>query len=291
MSTENIKKVLLATYKKANKVRRASMCAKYGYATEEAFLNYLTDAGGKLGSKQEETPNDVVVAFDTTGSMYSYIQAVKEHAKQLISDLFKNTPNLRVKVVAFGDYCDMQASVTSTHADAVKFGKAYQVIELTNDENALIKFIDGAQRTSGGDVEEFYELVIQKINDETKWRNGNRTVVLIADHGPHPVGYSFTNVVKNAQIDWREEAKKAAEMGIKYDTLMILKDQAWYQELSKITGGVALPFVSSNKMSQTIEAITYSRGSKEMFKSKMLSAEKSGDAELIGVYKCLSTEL
>lgn len=41
------------------------------------------------------------------------------------------------------------------------FGKAYQVLGLTNDENEIIKFINEAQDTSGGDGDEFYELVIK----------------------------------------------------------------------------------------------------------------------------------
>lgn len=44
-----------------------------------------------------------------------------------------------------------------------RFGKAYQVCELTDNENRLIEFITKAQNTSGGDGDEFYELVIKKI--------------------------------------------------------------------------------------------------------------------------------
>lgn len=95
---------------------------------------------------------DMVIAFDTTGSMSAYINAVKTHVKELVPKLFSSNPDLRIGIVAFGDYCDMKAPTL--------YGKAYQVLDLTNDENKIIKFINEAQDTSGGDGDEFYELVM-----------------------------------------------------------------------------------------------------------------------------------
>ncbi len=153
---------------------------------------------------------DMVIAFDTTGSMSAYINAVKTHVKELVPKLFSSNPDLRIGIVAFGDYCDMKSKSI--------FGSAYQVLDLTNDENKIIKFINEAQNTSGGDGDEFYELVIKKITEETAWREGStKAVLLIADAAPHKVGYSYKRIVNNAQIDWREEAKKASELGIKFD--------------------------------------------------------------------------
>lgn len=165
---------------------------------------------------------DMVIAFDTTGSMNAYIKAVKLQVKELIPKLFKQNPDLRIGIVAFGDYCDMPSKD--------RFGKAYQVCELTDNENRLIEFITKAQSTSGGDSDEFYELVIKKIVEETNWREGStKAVLLIADAEPHRVGYSYNDRVVNNQIDWREEAKKAAEKGIKFDTLTINKT-GWYKD-------------------------------------------------------------
>ena len=195
---------------------------------------------------------DMVIAFDTTGSMASYIDAVKKHVKELIPKLFKQNPDLRIGIVAFGDYCDMPSKD--------KFGKAYQVWPLTDDENGLIRFITQAQNTSGGDGDEFYELVIKKIVEEPNWREGfTKAVLLIADARPHPVGYSYLNRVVNNQINWEEEAKKAAEKGIKFDTLTI-GDNQWYKKLSKMTNGVSAPFSTSSKTSQLVEAAALARG-------------------------------
>ena len=227
---------------------------------------------------------DMVIAFDTTGSMRSYIDAVKEHVKELIPRLFKQNPNLRIGIVAFGDYCDMPSKD--------RFGKAYQVCELTDNENRLIEFITKAQNTSGGDGDEFYELVIKKIVEETNWREGStKAVLLIADARPHPIGYSCRPFVVDNQIDWREEAKKAAEKGIKFDTLTINKT-GWYKELSKITNGVSAPFSTSSKTSQLVEAAALARGgeaTKSLYYTTMDSFKD--DEEMTAVYTAYSKEV
>lgn len=162
----------------------------------------------------------------------------------MVPKLFSSNPDLRISIVAFGDYCDMSSKDN--------FGKAYQVLNLTNDENRIIKFINEAQDTHGGDGDEFYELVIKKITEETAWREGStKAVLLIADAEPHKVGYSYKGIVSNAQIDWREEAKKASELGIKFDTMTINPIfVGWYKELSAMTNGISVPFKNSSKTSQ-----------------------------------------
>ena len=229
---------------------------------------------------------DMVIAFDTTGSMASYINAVKSHVKELIPKLFKQNPDLRIGIVAFGDYCDMPSKD--------RFGSAYQVCELTDNENSLIEFITNARSTNGGDGDEFYELVIKKIVEETNWREGStKAVLLIADAEPHRVGYSYSDRVVNNQIDWREEAKKAAEKGIKFDTLTINKTE-WYKELSEITNGISAPFSTSSKTSQLVEAAALARGgecTKDLYKATMNNYIKSGDSEMTAVYSAYSKEI
>lgn len=53
---------------------------------EKTEKKELPSSDGKL---------DMVIAFDTTGSMSSYISAVKEHVKELVPKLFKQNPDLR----------------------------------------------------------------------------------------------------------------------------------------------------------------------------------------------------
>lgn len=225
---------------------------------------------------------DMVIAFDTTGSMAAYIEAVRKEVSELVPCLFKNNEDLRLGVVAFGDYCDMK--------NAQEFGNAYQCLEPTDNENAIIKFINESKDTSGGDGDEFYELVIKKVVEETPWRDGaTKVLLLISDSCPHPLGYTYNNYVVDNQIDWRKEAAKAASMGVKIDTVSIT-GAPWYKELSDMTNGISTLFKSSCKTARLVEAATLARGSKasrEMFDSFACCCFDASvkDEEMEEVYK------
>lgn len=223
---------------------------------------------------------DMVIAFDTTGSMAAYIDAVRQEVAELIPRLFKENDNLRLGIVAFGDYCDMK--------NAQEFGKAYQCLMPTNNENDIIKFVRETKDTSGGDGDEFYELVIKKIVEETPWReDSTRAILLISDAAPHPLGYTYKNYVTDNSIDWRQEARKAADMKIKIDTVTIT-NEPWYKELSQMTNGISVPFSSGHKTARLVEAATMARGSEKsriMF-DKMFNECTDGETKaLFASYK------
>lgn len=225
---------------------------------------------------------DMVIAFDTTGSMAAYIEAVRKEVSELVPRLFKENEDLRLGIVAFGDYCDMN--------DAHDFGDAYQCMPLTNNENSLIKFIEESKDTSGGDGDEFYELVIKKIVEETSWRtDSTRAILLISDADPHPLGYSYSDYVVGNQIDWRKEAEKAARLNIKIDTVTIT-NSPWYKDLSRMTNGISVPFETGEKTAKLVEAATMARGS---LLSRMKFDElrqDCDDMEMNGVYNSYSDE-
>lgn len=284
---------LLAAFMKRNKRAREVKAKKEGFASAAEYEVFLREgksstrkpraaktAKESVNTSKSSDLTDMVIAFDTTGSMASYIGDVKTHVTLLIPELLADNPNLMISVVAFGDYCDMKS--------ATEFGKAYQVLDLTNNENDLIKFVKGAENTSGGDGDEFYELVIKKITEETSWREGsNKSVLFIGDDAPHRVGYSYKGIVEKAQIDWKEEAEKAAAAGIVFDTLKIKPYQIWYEKLSEITGGLSLNFKSANKTAHLVKASALARGgeaTKAKFEKEFAGATASGDKEMTAVY-------
>lgn len=226
---------------------------------------------------------DMVIAFDTTGSMAAYIGAVRKEVATLIPELFADNDDLRLGIVAFGDYCDMKSPQ--------EFGNAYQSIPLTNNENDLISFVMNSRDTSGGDGDEFYELVLRKIVEETPWReDSTRAILLIADSNPHPLGYSYGKMVYDNQIDWREEARKAADMKIKIDTVTIT-DASWYRELSAMTNGVSIPFHSGSKTAHLVRAAASARGSmRSRAKFDRLMEFNRDDAELYKSFESLKAE-
>lgn len=207
---------------------------------------------------------DMVIAFDTTGSMAAYIDDVRQQVAEMIPRIFKDNEDLRLGIVAFGDYCDMESRNT--------FGDAYQCIPLTDNENDIIKFVKESKDTSGGDGDEFYELVLKKIIDESPWReDSSKAILLIADADPHGIGYTYRDYVVGNQIDWKMEAAKAADMMIKIDTVSIC-GRTWCKELSAMTNGISVPFKSSGKTGTMIETVTTAR-------SAMAFAESANGCE------------
>lgn len=249
---------------------------------------------------------DMVIAFDTTGSMAAYIDDVRHQVAEMIPRIFKDNEDLRLGIVAFGDYCDMENRNT--------FGDACQCIPLTDNENDIIKFVKESKDTSGGDGDEFYELVLKKIIDESPWReDSSKAILLIADADPHEVGYTYRDYVVGNQIEWRIEAKKAADMKIKIDTVSIC-GRPWYKELSAMTNGISVPFKSSGKTGTMIETATTARSAMAFAETARRSQDKAtraychgargrlvnklsrmftecNDGELNDIYESYSTEI
>lgn len=99
------------------------------------------------------------------------------------------------------------------------------------------------------------------------------------------------DIVVYNQIDWKEEAKKAAEKGIKFDTLTIGGNQ-WYKELSEMTNGVSAPFSTSSKTSNLVEAAALARGgeaTRGIYYAAMASFKD--DSEMTAVYTAYSKEV
>lgn len=262
-----------------------SIFKKKTVTTVEETVKVTTEETMKENSMDAVAPKsigklDMVIAFDTTGSMAQYIGAVRQEVAELIPRLFRDNEDLRLGIVAFGDYCDM--------TNAQTFGDAYQCVMPTDNANDLIKFVRESKNTSGGDWEEFYELVIKKIVEETPWREGaTRSILLIADAEPHELGYTYNDYVVGNQIDWRIEAKKAANEKIKIDTVTIT-DEPWYKELSKMTNGVSVPFKSGHKTATLVEAAVSSRGtmaSRMHFDAMMADCNDAEMKEVFASYK------
>lgn len=288
----NIYENLLKDLKKSNKERKLKLAIKNGFSTVEEYQKYLENSIKNMGTggtiKKEETTEpvtkeetvglDYVIAFDSTGSMSSYISSVKKKVIETVENLFKNSPDLQISIVVFGDYCDMESKD--------KFGKAYQCLPLTSNQNEIINFINNSKNTSGGDSDEFYELVIKKVVEETAWReNAKKAFFLIGDANPHQIGYNYKFMVKNNQIDWKQEAEKASKLGIQIDTLRIQDYSEWYKELSDITGGVCMDFENADKISNVVEGLAYARTNRKAYATAYSMSVSSGDEELIGAFK------
>lgn len=201
---------------------------------------------------------DVVISFDTTGSMYSVLADVRRDIKNTVSELFTTfgKDNLRIAIIAHGDYCD-------AHDKYV-----LQQTEFSNDVDDLCKFVTNVDRTYGGDSDECYELVIKTVT-ELKWREDTKKIfIMIGDADPHEVGYTYRGV-RNS-IDWRHEAQVLADMSVQVYGVHALHNYrhgsaSFYHTVSEATNGVYLTLDNFSDVLQIISATCYKNHSEESY--------------------------
>lgn len=149
-------------------------------------------------------PLEIVFSFDTTGSMYSYLNEVRYSIQDMIVRLQADIPHIRIAIFAHGDYCDRKVYVT-------------KYVDFTTDVAKLCDFVKTAKATGGGDSDECYELVMLQARTKLSWSPvGQRALVLIGDALPHEPNYKDNK----AKINWRTEADNyTKEVSIYYNLI------------------------------------------------------------------------
>jgi von Willebrand factor type A domain len=183
---------------------------------------------------------DIVFSFDTTGSMYPCLSEVRRKISETTSELFLQVPDLRIGVVAHGDYID---------GDQV-----YSSLNLTSDASEVQEFIKNAPRTYGGDAPEAYELVLHRAK-EFFWRDdAKKVLVLIGDDVPHHQNQN------PGKLDWTREASDLASLGINIHAVQCLNrstSTSFYSRLATLGSGIHVPLKQFSEAVETITAITY----------------------------------
>lgn len=204
---------------------------------------------------------DLLFTFDTTGSMYTCLAQVRRDISATVKRLFKDIPNLRVGIIAHGDYCDGPRAIT-------KF-------DFSDDPTAICRFVETVKDTSGGDEPECYELVLHEARSFS-WTSGkNKAVVMVGDatpHGPH----ERQNAKK---LDWRNELKLLCEAGIHVHAVQALARShatSFWKECAEITGGHHLELHQFSHVTDLIHAICYHQVGQEQVKSYEQEVSKKG---------------
>jgi hypothetical protein len=182
---------------------------------------------------------DVVVSFDTTGSMYPCLTQVRKNVEELVKRLFKDIPDIRIGVIAHGDYCDEGATYV------------IKTLDLSQNEGQICDFVKNVGSTGGGDAPECYELVLHESRN-LSWSSGkSKVLVLIGDDMPHPPSYSLNK----KKIDWRSELRALLESGITVYAVQALGREyatSFYREVAEKTGGFHLEL---NQFSLVVDMI------------------------------------
>ena len=122
-----------------------------------------------LNSLPENTNTDVVIALDTTRSMWDDLAVLKSRLVPTLGRVFQGK-TFRIGLVLYRDF--EEEYVTKL------FGFNDQI-------HALQKYINDAQSGGGGDwPEAVYEALDVAINDYT-WVSENRIIFIIGDAPPH----------------------------------------------------------------------------------------------------------
>ena len=166
---------------------------------------------------------EVLVSFDTTGSMYPAVGLVKRNVTSLVKALFAEIPDLRMGIITHGDYCDGDDMIS--------------MLELTSDEKKVVSFVTNAKSTGGGDAPECYELVLHEARS-FRWTAGStKVLIMIGDDVPHPVNQN------PKKLDWKNEAGCLKDIGVKIYGIQALNRRHatnFYQTISDITDGIKL---------------------------------------------------
>ena len=209
---------------------------------------------------------DLVVSFDTTGSMYPVLSQVRNDVANFISNMFAEFTDLRLGIIAHGDYCDKDNPYT------------IRIMDLTTDEKKLCSFVKETAQTYGGDSDECYELVLNSAYKQLKWRDdADKIFILIGDASPHAPSYPQNK----DRLDWKVEADELRKLGIKIFSVHALacyrsSSRAFYKSVSDTTGGIYLTLDQFSEIMDLIKATLYQQGGEEKLNEYISIIRDSG---------------
>ena len=218
--------------------------------TVDQITSYILSATGKTEAPKEEAKApeiskelDLVISFDDTGSMYSVRQQVRTNVNSLVDRLFTDIPGLRVGIIIHNDYCDMPRHCF--------------VLDFTTDKAKIKTFVNQNSPCGGGDAPECYELALHEAS-KMSWKSDRRALVMIGDEVPHEVGYRYGS--HRNELDWRTETNALKAMDVKVYGVQALgrrSSNSFYENISRITGGIKLDLSQFQHISTYINAIAY----------------------------------
>ncbi|CAH1788714.1 unnamed protein product [Owenia fusiformis] len=218
---------------------------------EEVISSF--DAGGRNV--------EVVFCFDTTGSMYSCLTQVRAKVRESVTRLLHDIPNIRIGIIAMGDYCDQESSYVIKMED------------LTQDSDLLVNFVKDVPSSGGGDSPECYEWALRKAQTFDWAEDSAKALVMIGDCLPHPVSYT------DQHINWHTELDVLAGMGVKVygvQALNVSESTPFYEELAERSGGAYINFSNFGIITDMFLAVCYNESSPEQLQAYCQEVEDQG---------------
>ncbi|XP_077978997.1 uncharacterized protein LOC144434420 [Glandiceps talaboti] len=195
---------------------------------------------------------EVVFSFDTTGSMYSCLQQVRDKIRGCVTKLLQDIPRIRIGIIAHGDYCDHSSEYV------------LRSIDLTYNVNELVRFASNVPKTGGGDAPECYEWVLRYAQRLNWSEDSAKALVVIGDDVPHPKSMT------DQMIDWHEELVKLKDMGVKVYGVKAQHNSSstpFYQEIAEQTGGAYIQFKHFSLITDMFLAVCYKESGNEQLQA------------------------
>jgi len=201
---------------------------------------------------------DLAFSFDTTGSMAPCIRQVRRKVSQLVGTLLTEIPDMRIAILAHGDYIDKERILTA--------------MDFSANKRAICEFVNEVEDTYGGDEDEAYEFVLHTARS-LSWTSGtNKALVLIGDCLPHTKGRTTPDGYP-CNLDWQNEASLLIESGISiYPVQALGRGHAtkFYAELAKMSKTPHLRLEQFSEINDLILAVSHARaGSLERFEKRL----------------------
>ena len=200
-------------------------------------------------SNQDIKGIDLLVSFDTTGSMYPVLAQVRREVDKLIAELLGSITNINIGVIAHGDYCDANDPYT------IRF------LDFTTSPDKLHDFVVNTAPTYGGDADECYELVLNTARKHAGWHADNKKILMmIGDAEPHSPNYPMNK----DRIDWKKEVESLRYMDVQIFSVHCLPrfrsgSASFYKHMANETNGVYLTLDQFNEIVPLIKATCYSQ--------------------------------
>jgi len=193
--------------------------------------------------------SDVVISFDSTGSMSPAIAEVRRKVESFITTLFDSVDGLRMGIINHGSYCDGERLI--------------DIHDLTTDKNSLVNFLKHTRNTNGCDMRHAsYEYVLERAKS-LDWQSTARALILIGDCEPHPTNYY--NSYGYEVPDWRIASQRLVDTyNVKIFPIQALNRRehtAFYKALSLQSGTPKLDLMQFSDVAEYLTAVIYAQKS------------------------------
>lgn len=140
-------------------------------ANDASVLAGGSEEFGKMISRLQKEGLDIVIVFDSTGSMQGEIDEVKSKIQRIGDALIRMIPKTRIGICTYRDHGD----------DPVVQG-----LPLTDNIGSMVAFLNGISAKGGGDKPEAVEEGLRWAIEENEFRRAARKVILVfGDAPPH----------------------------------------------------------------------------------------------------------